>query len=142
MKTIRGALLLAALTFGAGCAKSDWIERTLVTVDVTGTWSGSVGGRTSRFLFELEQQGQTVKGSFQVVGGGHNVGYEVSTRPIAGTVAGDVFRFRQTYGGFEGELTVNGDEMIGQVSGGDMGSPRSISLRRVDPVSRPDSPPR
>ena len=44
MKTIAGVLIVAALVFGSGCATSDWIERTLVTVDVTGTWFGSIPG--------------------------------------------------------------------------------------------------
>lgn len=34
LRTIAGFLVLIVLTFGSGCAKSDWIERTLVTVDV------------------------------------------------------------------------------------------------------------
>jgi len=48
MKAIAGVLILAGLVFVSGCSRSDWIERTLVTVDVTGTWYGSVrgGGRT------------------------------------------------------------------------------------------------
>jgi hypothetical protein len=34
MKTIAGVLIAAALAFACGCARTDWIERTLVTVDV------------------------------------------------------------------------------------------------------------
>jgi hypothetical protein len=34
------------LVLGSGCAKPDWIQSTLVTVDVTGTWLG-VRGRQS-----------------------------------------------------------------------------------------------
>jgi hypothetical protein len=30
-------LIGATLAVGSGCARSDWIDRTLVTVDVTGT---------------------------------------------------------------------------------------------------------
>jgi hypothetical protein len=41
MKTIVGILIAATLLFGSGCAKTDWIDRTLVTEDVTGTWSGA-----------------------------------------------------------------------------------------------------
>jgi hypothetical protein len=37
MKTIVGMLIGATLAVGSGCARSDWIDRTLVTVDVTGT---------------------------------------------------------------------------------------------------------
>lgn len=36
---------------------------------------------------------------------------------IEGTVAGDVFRFRQTRGPFQGGMTVNGDEMSREVRG-------------------------
>jgi hypothetical protein len=91
MRTVPWVLIAAALAFGLGCASSDWIDRTLVTVDVTGTWYGSAGGggtgyATPDFLFELEQQGSTVKGSVRLTPGGH--------AEVAGTVAGDVFRFR------------------------------------------------
>jgi hypothetical protein len=40
MKTIALLILVAVLTCGVGCAKSDWIQQTLVTADVTGTWVG------------------------------------------------------------------------------------------------------
>ena len=56
-----------------------------------------------------------------------------------GTVAGDVFRFRDTRNGMEGELTVSGDEMNGMMS--HFGQ-RRLSLRRLDPTSPPVSPPR
>ena len=59
--------------------------------------------------------------------------------PLEDTVAGDVFRFRETRGGLEGELKVSGDEMNGMVS---MFGQRPLSLRRVDPTSPPGSPPR
>jgi hypothetical protein len=139
MKTIAGVLIAAALAFGSGCARSDWIERTLVTVDVTGTWYGNVGGSglsVRGVVFELEQQGSTVKGFVRFTGAG---GPHVTSGPIDGTVAGDVFRFKDQRGGFEGEVTVSGDEMNGRASitGG-----REISLRRVDSSSRPGSPPR
>ena len=44
MKIIAGLIIAAALVFSFGCAKTDWIDRTLVTVDVTGTWEGRVEG--------------------------------------------------------------------------------------------------
>jgi hypothetical protein len=67
MKTIAALLLTTLVTMSAGCAKTDWIDRTLVTVDVTGTWEGSVSGvpgysGSRDLLFALEQQGATVKG--------------------------------------------------------------------------------
>ena len=142
MKTIAGLLLATLLTMTAGCARTDWIDRTLVTVDVTGTWSGSMGGGPGAYpvpdlLLELEQQGSTVTGSVRFTPGGH--------AELNGTVAGDVSRFKglRAHGnasGIEGELTVSGDEMSGQISTPVLGG-RPLSLRRVDP-SRPASPPR
>ena len=34
-------ILMVSLVVSVGCAKPDWIEQTLVTVDVTGTWRKS-----------------------------------------------------------------------------------------------------
>ena len=67
MSALIGLLIATTLVIGSGCAKQDWIDRTLVTVDVTGTWYGGVRGgwAISDLLFELEQQGATVKGSVQ-----------------------------------------------------------------------------
>jgi hypothetical protein len=141
MKIIVGLLIAAALAFASGCAKTDWIERTLVTVDVTGTWSGRISSVGSAqgdtdLLVELEQLGSTVKGFLRVRGmsGGRAI-----QGPIEGTVSGDVFRFRNMRGTAEGELTVSGDEMNGRVSS--LGS-QVLTLRRVDPSSPPASPPR
>jgi hypothetical protein len=131
-------LIAATLIFAAGCAKQDWIDRTLVTVDVTGTWSGSIGGRNGIDL-ELEQQGSTVKGlvRFPEAPGTSTGIYRPG--PIEGTLAGDVFRFRDSRGNLEGEVTVSGDEMNGLIS---FYGQKSLSLRRVDPSSPPASPPR
>jgi hypothetical protein len=143
LNTIAGLLVLVGLTFGVGCAKSDWIERTLVTVDVTGTWSGRVaagpgalGGPSGTLWFDLKQKGATVKGLLQYEGGG-GMGLPANSAPIDGTVTGDVFRFKLETAGrsAQGELTVTGDEMSGQVwlAGG----LRPISLQRADPSTRP-----
>jgi hypothetical protein len=113
MRFIVGLLAVVTLAFGSGCAKQDWIDRTLVTVDVTGTWSGNIvmmGAAGSRdVVFQLEQTGSSVKGLVQVTPG-------AGMRPIEGTVAGDVFRFKDSRGNLEGELSVGGDEMNGTVS--------------------------
>jgi hypothetical protein len=140
-----GLLIATTLAIGSGCAKEDWIDRTLVTVDVTGTWSGGtggVGGGSRDVLMDLEQQGSRVKGSMRFPGGSIASGnVEVKPGPIEGTVTGDVFRFRQTNGNVEGEVKVSGEEMIGRASLG-IGSSRPLSLRRVNPSSSPGSPPR
>ena len=130
-------LLATMLAMSAGCAKTDWIDRTLVTVDVTGTWYGSSAGSAGREIFlELKQDASKVTGSVRIFPGGSISKAE----PIDGTVAGDVFRFRQRNGIVEGEVTVSGDEMNGRVTLDQGGRP--VSLRRVDPSSRPASPPR
>jgi hypothetical protein len=142
VRTLAGLFFATLLTMTAGCARTDWIDRTLVTVDVTGAWEGSVGGMggtgspPGNLLFELEQQGSIVKGSLRLRA-------LAATRdvsgPIEGTVAGDLFRFRNARGSMEGELTISGDEMKGMMS---FTGHRPISHRRVDPTSLPASPPR
>ena len=60
MKITAGMLLMGAALAGSSCATSpDWIERTLVTVDVTGTWYGraltattGLGGRPAPSLLD------------------------------------------------------------------------------------------
>jgi len=145
MKTLIGLLVATTLVISSGCAKTDWIERTLVTVDVTGTWYATMGGEGAfarDFLFDLEQTGSRVKGSMRyATTTGTSASSYAGARPgpIDGMVTGDVFRFRQTDGGVEGELTVSGDEMAGRASF--LGN-RPLSMRRIDPSSSPGSPPR
>jgi len=47
MKTAVGLVLLVTLGGAFGCARSDWIDRTLVTVDVTRTWEGTEGSSSA-----------------------------------------------------------------------------------------------
>ena len=138
MRTIAGRLLTTLLTLSAGCARTDWIDRALVTVDVTGTWEGTLSTGIG-LSFELQQQGPTVKGSMRLTTGSSQNPTGIRPGPIEGTVAGDVFRFRQLNGSAEGEMTVSGDEMNGRAT---LGYILALSLRRVDPSSRPVSPPR
>jgi hypothetical protein len=143
MKALIGLLIVTTLLVGSGCAKQDWIERTLVTVDVTGTWYGSPPGagygQPGDFLLELKQKGSVVEGFLRsgTSQGTSNTGQ--LSGPITGTVAADVFRFRDARGSVEGELTVSGDEMSGTVS---VAGVRRLYLRRVDSSSPPASPPR
>ena len=135
MKLIVGLLVVAAVAVDSGCAKQDWIDRTLVTVDVTGTWYGNPGGSTlahpGEFSLDLKQEGATVQGFLQQKGGTPSPPGPVGG-PINGSMAGDVFRFTDTRGVMAGELTVAGDEMSGTVQ---IGGSRPIILRRVDPSS-------
>ena len=131
-----------ALVLASGCAQKDWIDRTLVTVDVTGTWHGAPGGPTvgdfGPIFLDLKQEGAMVQGFLQQRGGTPSPPGPIGG-PISGTVAGDVFRFKSTRGIVAGELTVHGDEMSGTVQ---IGVTRPLTLRRVDPSSSPASPPR
>jgi hypothetical protein len=146
MRTLSRVLIAAALAFGLGCASTDWIDRTLVTVDVTGVWTGGpgeLGASAGGLQLELEQQGPTVKGFIRIQGAdGVLLG-----GPIDGTVAGDVFHFSGARGMWEGEGTVSGDEMIGLMSRAgradtEHGGSRPFSFRRVDSSPRPSSPSR
>jgi hypothetical protein len=123
MKTIGRLFLVTSIVFGAGCVRSDWIDRTLVTADLTGVWVGkayiphAVTGLIVDVRLELEQEGPKVKGSMRPSGAipWRNPDRSPTAGPIVGSVAGDVFQFRETNGHIKGQLTVSGDEMIGEV---------------------------
>jgi hypothetical protein len=134
MNTIAWVVLVALLAFGSGCAKPDWIQQTLVTVDVTGTWR-STGGHF--FELALEQQGPHVKGSFKTTG----YNQPGNWRPLDGKVAGDVFSFQLTDGQWTGELTVTADEMSGEMRGTIPGAfaRRQTTLQRVSSSPPPRS---
>jgi len=134
MNAIASVILVAVLVFGSGCARKDWIEQTLVTVDVTGVWIGSVGvGNVAREIrLELEQQGPKVTGYVRRLGAGMGAYPLQLEGPLEGTVGGDVFSFRLTNAAGEGTMTVSGDEMKGYVS---VGGRVPISMRRVESSS-------
>jgi len=93
----------------AGCAqKTDWVEGTLVTVDVTGIWKGRVigqGGIGGDFEMTLTQRGAKVTGDGRI---------RAQKFTIEGTVRGDVFSFNEPGGCLRAEAQVNGDEMSGE----------------------------
>jgi len=114
-----------ALT-ASGCARSpDWIEQTLVTVDVTGVWRGTLTVNLADFDWELtlQQVGPKVTGRIRQ---GVN---SSSSGSIEGTVNGDTFHFR-TSRGPTGNLQVNGDEMTGTGSGAAGGGQATFNLWR------------
>ena len=128
--------ILAALMCLPGCTTPpDWIERTLVTVDVTGSWYGVSPIKTNAgypdLWLELQQEGPKAKGSTRV-----NTSGMQRSGPIEGTIAGDVFTFRETNGPLTGELRVSGDEMTGEIL-----QPLRfpIVLRRVGSPPHPDA---
>jgi hypothetical protein len=123
-------LVAVSLILWSGCAKPDWIQQTLVTVDVTGSWFGSCSARTGsipNIQMKLTQSGSKVTGqsltSSPTFGGMWG---------LEGTINGDVFRF-QTQSGLGGEFQVNEDEMSGLVSG--TAGPLNCQLRRHSPAS-------
>src|SRR5215470_4543630 len=111
MKAALG-VIAAALVLTSGCAQKDWIDRTLVTENVTGVWEGSMATSSGQpamnqeVRLELQQQGSKVKSSLRDFGG--------RVRVIEGSVVGDMFSFKDVRGDVSGELTVSGDEMSGQ----------------------------
>ena len=135
MRVIAAMLMAAALAIGGGCTTSpDWIDRTLVTVDVTGTWQGRaaalIGGGSISFELTLKQHGPKVDGSVRQEGRRTSGVPDEYSGPIDGTVAGDVLSFRQKNGSLQGEMTVSGDEMTGGVFSNTF-SRHEITLRRV-----------
>jgi hypothetical protein len=136
--------VVAGLLFGSGCAsRPDWIESTLVTVDVTGRWNGTLtaeSGFTSFVNLTMDQKAARVIGTIRGSPFGPPSGALNAT--LEGTIAGDVVRFLGP--DFQGEARVDGDEMTGTfyVADGRGKWGGRLSLRRGDraappPVSRP-----
>jgi hypothetical protein len=123
MKSFEGVLIAAVIVLTAGCARTDWIDRTLVTVDVTGVWSGrayiphTTAGLIIDVRLDLAQDGPQVTGLIRPSGSisWRTVELSPTAGPIKGTVAGDVFEFAETNGHITGHLTVSGDEMTGEM---------------------------
>ena len=140
MKALIGVLLATVVT-GSGCAKTDWIDRTLVTVDVTGRWTGKwfgasgVGGGGD-FRMTLQQTGPKAAGNVEMNGVADSYNWN---GPIVGAVKGDVLSFSN--GRMTGEVTVAEDEMSGTVTftpvsasgccpGGSLLGTRTLKLQR------------
>ena len=119
---MRAALgvIAAAFVFVSGCAKQDWIDRTLVTIDVTGVWEGTVTARASNLAIELDikQEGARVTG---VIKGFRNFDGNLEPPiPIEGTVSGDTVSFHEAGGARQSlsvRVQVNGDDMTGSGNG-------------------------
>jgi len=106
MRTIRWLLMGLLVIVAPGCAqKTDWVEGTLVTVDVTGVWRGRMTtGSQGEMEMTLTQRGAKVTGE------GRLRSQKIS---IEGTVRGDLFSFTDTGGRLRAQATVSGDEMSG-----------------------------
>jgi hypothetical protein len=119
MNTVVRMITAVALMWGVGCVRSDWIDRTLVTVHVTGTWHGwaiasNQAGANSEIWLVLKQEGPRATGSVRA--SAFYSGIRPVNGPIDGTVAGDVLSFRQTDGSLTGEMRVSEDTMTGQIA--------------------------
>jgi hypothetical protein len=149
MKALIGLLIAMTLVLGSGCAKQDWIDRTLVTENVSGVWTGSMVSLDGQPMvsldvrLDLRQQAAKVLGSFEARGAaaGSAGTLRGSSSPIEGSVANDVFTFEVARAAVTGQLTVDGDEMKGE---GLLGNSRrvTITLRRADAPAPASSPPR
>src|SRR5215467_10530883 len=123
---MRGAWAIIAVAFvcASGCAQKDWIDRTLVTVDVTGTWEGTFkrsdgGADAGDVVFVLQQQGAKVTGQIKFASGAQSGPVKMSSEGlgIEGAVNGDTFTFHTVTGpGGHGEFQVNGEEMVGSMT--------------------------
>jgi len=117
---MRAMWVFVALVFASGCAQKDWIDRTLVTADVTGVWTGrayiahAVTGLIVDVRLELKQEGPKVKGTIRPSGSipWRSLDPSPAAGPIEGTVAGDTFEFKEP----AGHLTVSGEEMTGEIT--------------------------
>jgi len=137
VRNLARVLLGLAIASTIACAQKDWIDRTLVTENVTGSWYGKMGaqgGFPDDIWFTLKQEGGKVTGEFRT--SGRLASWMTIEGALEGTVTGDVFKFNDTRRTITGELTVSGDEMHGQ-----LGRFRT-DLRRVESPSATPSAPR
>jgi hypothetical protein len=113
MKRIEALVIGGLMLMTAGCAASSAPER--VGIDVAGAWSGtwefvprSAGSGT--ISMTLKQDGAWVSGPIEVVG-------PTLHRPtrLEGRVIGERVQIIGPIG--DGWLTVNGDEMTGEING-------------------------
>src|SRR5262245_9969911 len=107
-------LVALALTLASGCAKKDWIDRSVMTEDVTGrgrgTWSTSAGGAAGGgdIWLDLRQDGAKVTGELRITGTALR-----RDGPIEGRMSGNSFTFARvgTATSTTGVLSVSGDSM-------------------------------
>jgi hypothetical protein len=139
MNRIVRVIVVTALAFGSGCARSDWIPPALFTRNVAGVWYGEL--RTSLHRMEvsidLRQEGGKVEGSLLAKGFVPALLRDVPG-PVEGTVNGGQLELRQATGPLRADLTVRGDEMAGPAHTGF--GPGQFLLRRVDAPARVDAP--
>jgi hypothetical protein len=139
MKARRWLQVWLVLLIASGCARSDWIEGTLVTVDVTGRWTGmwSGSGTAGDFEMTLRQTGPKATGDITLPGA-HVHDF---SGPIVGAISGDVLSFSLPDGRLRGEVIVAVDEMSGTLTlnpisqsaccpGGPMAGTHTLKLQR------------
>src|SRR5215471_14725129 len=107
MKTRTVSFSLALLmALGTGCAGMQQPSEP-PTVDVTGVWRGTFStAQTWSVMATLTQTGAKLEGNYTVFG------YAAANGPITGSVSGDYVSFFTT-GGYGGNFTAKGDEMVG-----------------------------
>jgi hypothetical protein len=138
VKTAGVTLIAMALLCSSGCVtRPDWIQATLVTVDVAGVWQGTasanLGWGGTRFVLDLEQKGMRVTGNFHSVGGSMAAD---RSGALEGSVGGDVLSFtvQSPEGSLSGELAVSLDQMEGVIRS-PTGRNVRVVLRRAEQAS-------
>jgi hypothetical protein len=131
-------LLVAPLLLGLGCAKTPLVDRSVITEDVNGVWLGFMAGPDGQPMvngqvrLELQQRASKVTGAVYASSSWLGSGGRASL-PIEGSLADDVFTFKDERSILIGELTVSGDEMTGR---GFVGRrPVTFTLKRLEMAS-------
>jgi len=126
-RLIAWAVAGLVLSASFACARSDWIQSTLVTVEVSGEWQGNITRPAGAYgpgliYLSLRQSGPKVTGTFSLSPGPNK------DVPLEGAISGDVLRFRGRGGLVTAELQVNGDDMSG--TGTSAAGPIRIEIHR------------
>lgn len=143
LAALLAVLLVAPLLLGLGCAKTPWVDRTVITEDVNGVWLGFMARPNGepmvngQLRLELQQRASRVTGSVYASSSWLGSKGQPSL-PIEGSMADDVLTFKDERSIVIGELTVSGDEMTGR---GFVGRrPVTFTLRRLEMASSAPQP--
>src|SRR5215813_6048265 len=113
-RLIAWAVAGLVLSASFACARSDWIQSTLVTVEVSGEWQGNITRPAGAYgpgliYLSLRQSGPKVTGTFSLSPGPNK------DVPLEGTISGDVLRFQGRGGLVTAELQVTGTSAAGPI---------------------------
>jgi len=125
----RTIMLGSVFAFFVALVASAYAQTSTSTVDpqsLLGEWVGTIKGPAN---FEYYLTLTKAEGN-QISGKARNVGQRTNEYPIAGTVEGNVFKYKSTVHPLSVELVIEGDTMNGVGVRSDVGAVGQFPLKR------------